>query len=192
MQVELEELDAYIKTKLLPEHYERSQYVVKLLLMVANTYSLNENHARLAGLLHLVSRQMKTEEMISFVAECEDTLAQRLPQEYWTVFHLTGPASARFAYEVLDERSYDVYRALREHTFLYKDTTILAKCLYVASILAAADQNNPKTAVLLCDFMAGRLEMVLRTLSKRDVRSLQKTSTHRLARISNPDHGDIG
>jgi HD superfamily phosphohydrolase YqeK len=189
--MEIEELDAYLKKNLLARHYQRSKYVVKLLLTVAKTYALNEQHARLAGMLHLVSRQMKPEQMAEYVRAHEKKLVHRLPKEYQRVYHLTGPASAWFALETLDERSDDVFRAVRDHTFLYKNPSLLAQCLYAASILAAANQNDPRTAVLLRDFMAGKLDHVLRALSKRDIRSLEKTAARRLARITNPDMGDI-
>lgn len=185
--MDLDELAAYLGSKLSERHYNRSLSVANLMITVAAKYDLDPRQAELAGLLHLVSRHMTHEQMMSFVAARDKRLMNRLPKEYRLVYHLTGPASAWFALEELDERSDDVFRGIRDHTFLYKQPSCLAKCLHVASVLTAADQNDNRTAVLLCDFMSGNLDRVVRTLNKRDIRSLERTDIHRLARITNPD-----
>ncbi|MDF1497209.1 MAG: hypothetical protein P1P90_04060 [Patescibacteria group bacterium] len=188
--MELHQLDTYLKAKLSPKNYDRSTYTAQLMLSVANKFDFDPKLGQLAGTLHLVSRQMSYEAMVSYVEAHDRNLLKRIPKECLGIYHLTGPASAWFAFEVLDERSDDVFRGIRDHTFLYRDPSNLAKSLHIAGIIAAADQNDPRTAVLVCDFLSGRMEKVLKTLNGRDVRSLEKTGANvrRLARITNPDH----
>ncbi|MFZ6015848.1 MAG: hypothetical protein ACOYUZ_05885 [Patescibacteria group bacterium] len=180
-------MDAYLNKKLLSRHYQRTLYVVQLLSSVAKKYGLDERQAIMAGMLHLVSRQMRHDEMLSYVAKRDSRLLERLPEQYQQVYYLTGPASAWFALEELDERSDEVFRGIRDHTLLYRNPSQLAKCLHAATTITSADQNDPRTAVLMCDFMSGRLDRVLKELNRRDVRSLEKTDIRRLARITNPD-----
>jgi HD superfamily phosphohydrolase YqeK len=185
--MESSKLDQYLKEKLQKKHYEQSLYAVQLMSNVAKIYGLNPRHAIISSLLHLVSRQMKPEQLLAYIAKHDAKLVERVPENHPVVYYLTGPASAWFTLEELDERSDEVYIGIRDHTFLFRNPSLLAQCLHVASIIAASDQNDPRTVVLVCDFMSGRLEVALNALKKRDVQTLRKTDTPPMIRITNPD-----
>jgi len=185
--MEVKKLDQYLKERLCKDHYEQSLYAVQLMSHVTKIYDLDPRDAIMAALLHLVSRQMEPEQIVEYVARHNPKLVERVPEHHPVIYYLTGPASAWFAIEELDERSDDVYRGIREHTLLFEDPSPLAQCLHVASVLVASDQNNARTAVLMCDFMGGRLDVALNALKKRDVFTLRKTDSPPMTRISNPD-----
>jgi len=191
MELDLEIAEAYIYTKLPEKYYIRSLDAANLMTMVANKYDLRPDQAKLAGLLHLVSRQMDNRTMIHYLGTRENKLMRRLPPEYKRTAYLTGPASAWFALEHLDQRSEDVFRGIREHTFLFKHPSPLGKCLFVATVLTRIERDDPRVAVLMRDFLSGKIDQVLTTLNRREICSLEKTDVRRLARITNPDMGDI-
>ncbi len=160
------------------------------MVIVAGKYGLDPSEAKLAGKLHLIARQLREREMIAYLNSREIRLMSRLPDEYKRTSYLTGPASAWLALEELDQRIDSLFRGIREHTLLFKKANALAQCLFISTVLIRMPNEDPRAAVLMREFLAGRGYKVLKALNKREIDTLEKTDIRRIARISNPDMGD--
>jgi len=191
VNLEIAKIDSYLKERLPEKYQQRSYAVADLMVIVAGKYGLNPYEAKLAGLLHLIARQLREKEMIAYLNSREIRLMSRLPAEYKRVSYLTGPASAWLALEELDQRLNSLFRGIREHTLLFKKTTMLAQCLFISTVLIDKPNEDIRAAVLMREFLAGRGYKVLRELNKREISTLNKTNIHRIARISNPDIDDV-
>lgn len=190
MNREIARIDAYLKEKLPEKYRQRSDTVADLMVIVAGKYGLDPHEAKLAGKLHLIARQLQEREMVAYLNSREVRLMGRLPAEYKRKTYLTGPAGAWLALEELDQRMDSVFRGIREHTFLFKHASMLAQCLFISTVLIRMPNEDPRAAVLMREFLAGRGYKVLSALNKRELDTLDKTDIRRIARISNPDMGD--
>lgn len=191
MNREIARIDLYLKEKLPEKYRARCDTVADLMVIIAGKYGLDPHEAKIAGKLHLIARQMKERELTAYLNVREVRLMSRLPQEYKRTSYLTGPASAWMALEELDQRMDSVFRGIREHTFLFKHATMLAQCLFISTVLIRMPNEDLRAAVLMREFLAGRGHKVLKALNKREIDTLEKTDIRRIARISNPDMGDI-
>ncbi len=190
MNREIARIETYLKERLPEKYRERSHTVADLMVIVAGKYGLDPSEAKLAGKLHLIARQLREREMIAYLNSREIRLMSRLPDEYKRTSYLTGPASAWLALEELDQRIDSLFRGIREHTLLFKKANALAQCLFISTVLIRMPNEDPRAAVLMREFLAGRGYKVLKALNKREIDTLEKTDIRRIARISNPDMGD--
>lgn len=181
-------LDSYLKKRLLPRDYQRSQEVMELMGMAAGKYGLDPHIAKYAGLAHRISRQLTEEQLTRYLYEKEPDLMRRLPPEYHRKSYLTGPASAWMNLLELDERSDLIFCGLKEHTFLFKNPSILAKCLFLATVICRVTRDDIRAAVLMKKFLSGNMDAALNALNPREIVSLERTGkARRLARITNPN-----
>jgi len=190
MGVDIDFVQSYVFARLSERYYLRSVDTATLMTNVAEKYDLDPKQAQLAGMLHLVSRQLDLQDMIDLLNVYESKLMRRLPKIYWRASYLTAPASAWFARDHLGLTKDPVFHVVREHTALFKPMTKLGKCLFLASVLTKHEKDDPRAAVILQAFMAGQLDSILKELNKREIMSLEKTDARRQARITNPDFED--
>jgi len=184
--VKAERLKKYLETHLSQIEFERSNKAMQFMVAIADKYQLDAEDARLSGLLHNVSRFMNGKQMAEYLQTREARLMKRLPKNYWHSDYLMGPASAWFAFEELDMRSEAVFSGIREHTYLFKNPSILAKCLYLSTVLVRIERDDQRAAVIARLCFLGRADEAIKALNQREIRSLDKTKIRRIARITNP------
>lgn len=190
--MDINQLDSYLKARLSPQDYKRSQEVMELMGMAAGKYGIDPHTAKYAGLAHRISRQLTEDQLIGYLYEKEPDLMRRLPPEYHRKFYLTGPASAWMNLLELDERSDLVFCGLKEHTFLFNNPSLLGKCLFLATVICRVTRDDIRAAVLMQKFLSGNVQSALKALNPREVISLERTgNVRRLARITNPNIGEI-
>lgn len=181
------QIQLFLHTHLSEKEIAYTKEVHDMIRILQPIYGLDPDQAKIASLLHHAASHLTEEQMTKLLQRREKRLMDRLPESHWIRDLLIGPASAWIALEYLDVRDDATFSAIREHTMLFQHPSMLAKCLFIASILLQIEQDDSRGNFLAQQLFCGNIKTVLRVLNDREIRSLNRTGTFaRLSRLSNP------
>ena len=158
----LEAADDYARERLSDKRYEHTVRVAETARRLAKLHGLDQEKARLAGLLHDTAREIGKEELLR-VAEEDGLSVGDFERERPILLH--GPVAAELAREDLGVEDVEILDAVRAHTTGEPGMGPLALALFVA------DKIEP-----------GREQPGV-----EDLRELAPASLHRAARAALED-----
>ena len=125
----LEAADDYARERLSDKRYEHTVRVAETARRLAKLHGLDQEKARLAGLLHDTAREIGKEELLR-VAEEDGLSVGDFERERPILLH--GPVAAELAREDLGVEDVEILDAVRAHTTGEPGMGLLVLALFVA------------------------------------------------------------
>lgn len=122
-----------LKTRVNPRRYKHSKSVAKTARMLARTYGLDEDKARIAGILHDWDKDLHVDIARRIARQITPELPESLIEDMPWLLH--GPTAAYTLKTTLPWIGEDVAQAIARHTSGAKDMTPLDTIIYVADII---------------------------------------------------------
>ena len=134
MEVDYEALVSLLKTRLKPKRFVHSLCVMEEAVVLAKQLGTDCEKAKLAGLLHDITKNTPDEEQLALMKEHGVTLTE-LELAAPKLYHaMSGPVYIR---EILHIDDPDVLSAIRYHTTARENMTKLEQVLYLADFVSA-------------------------------------------------------
>ena len=149
-----------IALRLNPERFEHSLGVERLAMELARTHNVNQTKARLAALLHDVSRSMDSEQLLNFAIKLKLKLSKTEKSEPKLLHAKLSRYIAKTEFNVTD---IEVLNAIEHHTLGRPNMSTLEKIIFIADH-AEAKRIYPEAEAI-------------RTLAKKDLNKAVALST---------------
>lgn len=146
VNVQEEKIIIYLKKFLPRPRFIHSLAVMRMAGSIAEHYGKNKQHARLAGLLHDISRDLSIKTIIMLAKQYKSVLYNdRVLKMNPRLLH--GFASAVIARKKFNIKGADILHAVAYHTIACKNMSIFDKIIYLAD-LTASDRRYKQCKVL--------------------------------------------
>ena len=99
------EIEAYLKKNLKPNRYEHSLGVRDSAVLLAKKYKVDQEKARLAGLIHDCAKNLKDEEILSLVKEQDLEICEVCFKSPQIMHGLAGAIVAKNIFNVIEQVS---------------------------------------------------------------------------------------
>ena len=126
------EIEEYLKKNLKATRYKHSLGVRDSAVLLAKKYKVDQEKARLAGLIHDCAKNLKDEEILSLVKEQDLEICEVCFKSPQIMHGLAGAIVAKNVFNVIDE---EVLNAITYHTTGRKDMTALEKIIFLADFI---------------------------------------------------------
>lgn len=121
----------FLRGRLQEKRLKHSFGVMDMAVRLAKRYGVNEENAKLAGLLHDCAKNMSNDELIKY---CNDNgiYIDEVKMSSPGILHAeVGADIARKVFNVNDE----IYESILYHTLAYKEMTDLDKIIYISDLI---------------------------------------------------------
>ena len=126
------DIEEYLKKNLKTSRYEHCLGVRDSAVLLARKYKVDENKARLAGLIHDCAKNLKDEEILDLVRKQDLEISEVCFKSPQIMHGLAGAIVAKNIFKVIDE---EVLNAITYHTTGRKNMTALEKIIYLADFI---------------------------------------------------------
>jgi predicted HD superfamily hydrolase involved in NAD metabolism len=127
-----EKMDEYLKKNLKESRYNHSLQVRDSAIVLAKKYKVDENKARIAGIIHDCAKNLMDEEIISLVKSQNIQISEECFRNPQILHGLAGAIIAKQVFKVKDE---DILNAITYHTTGRKNMSSLEKIIYLADYI---------------------------------------------------------
>ena len=131
----IEEIQEKLKNCLTYERYMHSLGVMEMAVKLAKEFGLDEEKAKIAGLLHDCAKCLPKEELEKYIDTFEE--CEKLSTKTWHA--PVGAIVAKKEYGVTDE---EILSAIRWHTIGKKDMTDFEKVIFIADKIEHRTREN--------------------------------------------------
>ena len=128
-----------IKSRLSEPRFAHSINVSLAAAELAKKYGADESKARLAGILHDITKETPLEEQYKYIYDSGGTLSKLELNSRFVIHQRSGAAYCRLVLGIDDE---DVLGAIRYHTTGKRGMSLLERVVYTADFISA-DRNYP-------------------------------------------------
>jgi predicted HD superfamily hydrolase involved in NAD metabolism len=139
MLIDFDKYTAIIESRLRPERFKHSLNVADCAAKLAEKYGADADKARLAGILHDITKQTPLEEQYGYIISAGGELSKLELNNPSVIHQKSGEAYCRTVLGI-DDR--DVLGAIRYHTTGRRGMTLLERIVYTADFISA-DRNYP-------------------------------------------------
>lgn len=129
----LKEARKELKLRLAPKRYEHAKSVSETAVLLAKTYGVDKDKARLAGLLHDWDKEYTDKEIRARVRELRMSVDVRVYEEMPRLLH--GPTAAIALKQRFPEIEDEVLQAIARHTSGAVHMTDLDMIIYIADVI---------------------------------------------------------
>ena len=137
--VDLDELTAWLRTRLSRERFTHSLNVASEALRLARTYNENGDAAYLAGLLHDCCKELPRVQLLNYL-EDSDIIKDPIFLETFRVWH--GFAASKYIQSELSVLNTQIIDAVRYHTTGRGEMSRIEEIIFVADLISA-DRDYP-------------------------------------------------
>ncbi|MBC8061106.1 MAG: bis(5'-nucleosyl)-tetraphosphatase (symmetrical) YqeK [Clostridiaceae bacterium] len=138
------ELEDYLKKNLTIKRYEHSLAVRDSAVLLAKKYKVDEDKARLAGLIHDCAKDLKDEEILNLARGQGFEISEVCYKSPQILHGLVGAIVAKDIFKVTDD---EILNAITYHTTGRGNMTSLEKIIYLADFIEP-NRNFPGVEVL--------------------------------------------
>lgn len=139
MLIDFEEYTSIIKSRLSQSRFAHSLNVADSAAELAKKYGADEDKARLAGILHDITKETPLSEQYEYIIKGGDVLSKLELNKSAVIHQKSGEAYCRLELGITDP---DVLGAIRYHTTGRRCMTLLERIVYTADFISA-DRNYP-------------------------------------------------
>jgi predicted HD superfamily hydrolase involved in NAD metabolism len=125
-------IEEYLKKNLKASRYKHSLGVRDSAVALAQKYKVDEEKARLAGLIHDCAKNLKDEEILNLFREQDLEISEICFKAPQIMHGLAGAIIAKNIFKVIDE---EILNAITYHTTGRKNMTVLEKIIYLADFI---------------------------------------------------------
>lgn len=139
MLIDFDKYTAIIESRLKPERFQHSLNVADCAAQLAKKYGADADKARLAGILHDITKQTSLEEQYGYIINAGGELSKLERNNPSVIHQKSGEAYCRTVLGIDDK---EVLGAIRYHTTGRRGMTLLERIVYTADFISA-DRNYP-------------------------------------------------
>lgn len=139
MLIDFDKYTAIIKNRLSQNRFIHSMNVADAAASLAKKYGADVDKARLAGILHDITKETPLPEQYDYITKGGDVLSKLELNKAAVIHQKSGEAYCRLELGITDP---DVLGAVRYHTTGRRGITLLEKIVYTADFISA-DRNYP-------------------------------------------------
>lgn len=125
------EITEFLKGRLQEKRFKHSLGVMEMAQRLANKHNVNEDDARIAGLLHDCAKNMSNEELIQYCRDNNIEIDEIKLQSPGILHSDVGADIAKKRFNVSDE----VVESIRYHTLASENMSDLDKILYISDLI---------------------------------------------------------
>lgn len=131
--LDIENYKVIIKSKLSEARYNHCINVANAAVDLAIKYNADINKARIAGLLHDITKEMPIEEQKKLINDFNFKLdpIEKMAPKLWHAI-----SGAIYVENILDIKDEDIIKAIKHHTTAAKNMTKLEKIIYIADFIS--------------------------------------------------------
>ncbi len=168
--VSYERFDKVLKARMGDKRYIHSINVAEEAQRLAKKYGADVEKARLAGVLHDITKETPSQEQYTIIEQCgiELSFVEKSSPKLWHAI-----AGAGFIRDIIGIDDEDVYNAIRYHTSGRANMSLLEKCVFIADFTGAerdydgVDEMRALADKSLEEAMAFGLSFSISDLAKR-------------------------
>ncbi len=139
MLIDFEKYTAIIKSRLSESRFRHSLNVADSAVSLAKKYGADEDKARLAGILHDITKETPLTEQYEYIIKGGDFLSKLELNNPAVIHQKSGEAYCRLELGITEP---EVLGAVRYHTTGRRGMTLLERIVYTADFISA-DRNYP-------------------------------------------------
>lgn len=139
MLIDFEKYTAIIKSRLSESRFRHSLNVADSAVSLAKRYGADEDKARLAGILHDITKETPLTEQYEYIIKDGDFLSKLELNNPAVIHQKSGEAYCRLELGITEP---EVLGAVRYHTTGRRGMTLLERIVYTADFISA-DRNYP-------------------------------------------------
>lgn len=139
MLTDFEKYTAILKGRLSPHRFRHSLNVAESAVHLAKRYGAEEEKARLAGILHDITKETPLSEQYEYITKGGDVLSKLELHNPAVIHQKSGEAYCRTVLGIGDP---EILGALRYHTTGRRGMTLLERVVYTADFISA-DREYP-------------------------------------------------
>lgn len=139
MLIDFEKYTAIIKSRLSESRFRHSLNVADSAVSLAKRYGADEDKARLAGILHDITKETPLTEQYEYIIKGGDFLSKLELNNHAVIHQKSGEAYCRLELGITEP---EVLGAVRYHTTGRRGMTLLERIVYTADFISA-DRNYP-------------------------------------------------
>ena len=163
--VSYERFDKVLKARMGDKRYIHSINVAEEAQRLAKKYGADVEKARLAGVLHDITKETPSQEQYTIIEQCgiELSFVEKSSPKLWHAI-----AGAGFIRDIIGIDDEDVYNAIRYHTSGRANMSLLEKCVFIAERdYDGVDEMRALADKSLEEAMAFGLSFSISDLAKR-------------------------
>ena len=142
--IDFEYYEKLIKERLSDKRYVHSINVAQAAVELCERYGGNSDKARLAGILHDITKETPLAEQYSLIEKNGETLSFLERNNSAVIHQKSGAAYCALELGITDK---DVLSAIRYHTTGRRDMTTLEKIVYTADLISA-ERDYPDVEIM--------------------------------------------
>ncbi len=132
MNYDIEEIRKYAKEHMSKKRYKHCLEVEKIAVELAKIYNIDEQKARVASILHDITKELSADIQLQLCEEFGIILDNVEIQEPKIIHPITGAFFVKTRLKIEDE---DILNAIRNHTTARKGMSLLEKIIYLADFV---------------------------------------------------------
>ncbi len=136
--------EGLIKERLSEKRYNHSINVSKAAVELCERYGGNKEQARLAGILHDITKEMPLEQQYAYIERNGETLSALERNNSAVIHQKSGAAYCALELGITDAQ---VLSAIRYHTTGRRDMALLEKIVYTADLISA-ERDYPDVEIM--------------------------------------------
>ncbi len=142
MLIDFEKITEMIDRRLSPQRSRHSLNVADSAVHLAEKYGADKNKARIAGILHDITKETPLSEQYGYIIKGGGFLTKLERNNSSVIHQRSGEAYCRLQLGIKDP---EILGAIRYHTTGRRGMTLLEKVVYTADFISA-DRNYPDVA----------------------------------------------
>lgn len=142
--IDFEYYDNLIKERLSEKRYIHSVNVSSAAVELCRRYGGDEEKARLAGILHDITKEMPLSQQYEYIEKYGESLSVLERNNFAVIHQKSGAAYCALELGITDS---EVLSAIRYHTTGRRDMALLEKIIYTADLISA-ERDYPDVAVM--------------------------------------------